>query len=580
MYTIVPVKNGAASPEIAAANPFRGTTRLTLAARRAPAGIEVFAPLPERVVSYYDEPSDSAVYLWGRATHPDTALVGDAMLRWCLDRIHGAGRAEDLRQLLGHFVIVIDDRARQQITFVSDVLGVHPWFVGAFKNRLVAGGDVLGICDAGLSAGRADLDALSSWLCYNLDCTGGSVVEDYKRLPSGTIDTYDPAGNLVKRTAYAPLRYGDAMVPQERVIDSLHEIVSRSFEVQTRGIGEANLPLSGGYDSRYVCALATTHRDALRVHLATVESVPEEAIAAREVAAALDLPLTVIPIGHHLMDLFDDPFSFGPEGFPTARNLTSAIARRHPGMPVLSGFMGDVLMRAPLRDALRRFLEQDLDPAAMTDEQMARSAHARYALKTNRLDLLRDHVERRVEERAMRAMFNVIQMGRPTGRPLMFSNLHLRHRLYFAAIFLGHQDVADAILPYYSWDLIDFATRHAQALRADNHRRLFERYFPALAKVPHDTEVAKRNTAGPSTQEPSSSPLPNRHLRTWGAALLRGTLSNARRTGLTPRKVLLRAPRGLLNDARSQLELMFMYKIHLFEQRLRQAKVELDWSAI
>ena len=43
---------------------------------------------------------------------------------------------------------------------------------------------------------------------------------------------------------------------------------------------------------------------------------------------------------------------------------------------------------------------------------------------------------------------------------------------------------------------------------------------------------------------------------------------------------LIRAASGLAGQNRYPVELMFMYKIHLFETRLRQAKVELDWSSV
>jgi hypothetical protein len=553
--------------------------RRTLPRRETAAGLEVFAGKSDLLRSYRDPSGDRAIYLWGTAVHPNKTS-DEELLGW-IAVVAGEGRHSLLLELLGHFVIVIDDRRLREVSYISDPLGVRPWFIGTFNSRLIAGSDVLGICDAGLSAGRANHDAVSSWLNYNFDCTGGSVVADYNRLLPGTIRTLDHAGNMLRETCYAPLKFNKHVLAQEELTDSLHEIVSRSFDRLTRGKADLNVPLSGGFDSRYLCALAA-QRNGTMIRLTTVESYPEEAIAARQVAELLGLKLQVIPVGAHVLDLFDDPLAFGADGFPTSRNLTSAIARLYPGMPLVSGFMGDVLMRAPLHEGLRRFLAKDDDD--LTDDQFALAAHERFRMKTNRLDLLRDHVSPHAEERAKRAMLRVIQLGRQAGRPLVFANMYLRHRLYFAAIFLGHIDVAEALLPFYSWELLQHHASHAGSFLRDNYQVLFRRHFPRIAHVPHDSDLKSPSPSSPVNggEAPAAAAgRPTRHLRTWSARLLGGGLAgNWNSSVITPRKVFARAPGGLLGRARYLHELMFLHKIHAFEQRARRAGINLDWPAL
>ena len=155
---------------------------------------------------------------------------------------------------------------------------------------------------------------------------------------------------------------------------------------------------------------------------------------------------------------------------------------------------------------------------------------------------------------------------------MTYVNFHLRHRLYFSGIFLGHDDEAEARLPFYSWELIDFRARYNSSFRRDNYRLLFERYFPKLAAIPHCSEVALPEPAGERR---------SRHLRGWSLALL-GTRLNPRRpdSAIRCRKLLRRLPSGLFLGQRYQTELRFLRKIHLFEARLRRAGVKLDWSAI
>jgi hypothetical protein len=538
------------------------------AADAAP-GLHVFAASAGRLDRHYHCEAGRAIYLIGQAVHP-TIRDGNALLRWCG---HAAENDPDaFRDLLGHFVILIDDRRRGRVSFVSDVLGVHPWFVGTSHGRLVAGNDVLALCDAGLSTGEVDYDAVSSWLTYNFVCTGGSVVRDYRRVPPGAVTSYDTAGNRVCERRFAAVKFSRNVVPPDEVVDALHERVSRSFDRLVRDVDEASLPLSGGFDSRLLCAMAR-RSGRPRVHLTTVESTAEEASAARQVAEALGVSRRVLPIGRSIADLFDDPLCFGPEGFPTARNLTNAAARLHPGVPVISGFMGDVLMRGPLSDAVRRFLA--LDDAALDDDALTAAAHDRFLMRINRVDLLRDAIGARSADRARRSLRQVVAQGRATGRPLAFTNIHLRHRIYFAGIFTSHLEVAGALLPFYSWELIDYHASHAGSFSAETYGLLFRKYFPKIAHIPHDTQLKPPDQAGSR-----KSGRPTRHLRDWASGLLRGICGKRRDTAINPRKLLARLPSALLAERRFEVELTFLHKVHAFEERLRQANIKLDWSAV
>jgi hypothetical protein len=458
---------------------------------------------------------------------------------------------------------------------VSDVLGVRPFFAGSFKGRLVAGSDVLNICKAGLSTGQADLDAVSSFFCFNLDCSGGSVVADYKRLPPGSICVFDHTGKLLCQTCYAPLRFGCEKIAPTEMIEALHGIVSRSVDLHLRDLDAGNLPLSGGYDSRYLCALAVERDFKPHLHLATVQTSAAETTAAKRAAEALGLPLQLVPVAAHLLDLFDDPFVIGGDGFPRGRNLTSAVVRLNPGVPVISGFMGDLLMRAPIHDGLANFLGQDDDPS-LTDDHFAKSAYDRVRSAAHRMDLLHDPIAARARDRAMALMMGVIQQGRSAGRPMTYVNFQVRHRLFFAGIFLGHDDEAEALLPFYSWDLINFRARYHPSIRRDNYQLLFERFFPTLATIPHSSDVPSAPADGSQTK----LSRPSRHMRGWSLQLLRNLARPPGHSAIHKRKLARRLPNGLLSGFGYQTELTFLYKIDLWEKRLAGAGVRVNWSQI
>lgn len=108
-------------------------------------------------------------------------------------------------------------------------------------------------------------------------------------------------------------------------------------------------------------------------------------------------------------------------------------------------------------------------------------------------------------------------------------------------VFLKYLDVAEAVLPFYGWDLIDYHTSHAGSFRAENYELLFRKHFPRLAHVPHDSQV--KASAG-NGRWPAARPT--RHLRAWSAALLRAVSGNRHETGIALRKLMVRLPEGLI----------------------------------
>jgi hypothetical protein len=463
--------------------PFDGTLAVTLPRKGKPQGFDVFAAHADHVARYHDAASDTAVYVVGRATHP--TLSGDAFMKWCVQA--AAKDPGAFRKVLGPFVILIDDRRAGRVSFVSDPMGLMPWFVGESGGRLVAGTDVLNICDAGLSAGDVDYDSVATWLCYSLVSTGGSIVRDYRRIAYGAISSFAPDGGRAGVTPYARFTYAQKIIAPELLVEELFDRTRAAVDALTRGVAEVNLPLSGGYDSRLLCALLATRREKLPFRATVVESTPDETVNARRVAKALGVPLEVMACGSSKIDLFDDPLYFTAEGFPVPRNLTNAVARRHPGMPVLSGYLGDGIMRGSMTPGGIAFMA--LDDRGLDDEVLARESHTRCVQLSNRMHLLRDHIAGRAEARAEASMLAAVREGRASGRPIAWTNLYVRQRLYFAHIFLSHLDVAEALIPYPSWDIVEFNASHVGSFAGDTYDLLFRRFFPVLTGIPHNMKL-------------------------------------------------------------------------------------------
>jgi hypothetical protein len=205
------------------------------------------------------------------------------------------------------------------------------------------------------------------------------------------------------------------------------------------------------------------------------------------------------------------------------------------------------------------------------------AAHRHCRFPPHRDDLLRHPLAQRARDRAMAAMGAMVRAGQAAGSPIAYINLQLRHRLYYGLVFLSHRDLADAVLPFYSWDLVEYRLAHAPSFRSDNYRLLFERHFPCLAHVPHDSQVPLPH--GMNGQDPAERIT--RHLTPWSWRLLGRMIGTTRKTSaIVPRKLLRRLPRALIGTPRSQEEVIFLHKINLLEQRLARSNVRLDWNGL
>jgi hypothetical protein len=566
---------GASGGRSGSVNPFADTTRITLPDRRGHAAtFDAFAACNRRVQSHYDDATDCAVYLLGRAVHP-SITQSSALLKWCASTALSENPS-GFRDLVGHFVILIDDRKSQEIHFVSDVLGARPWFVGTNNGQLIAGTDVLKISEAGLSSGQVNYNAVACWFRYNQECTGDSVLEDYRNILPAAVSVFNAAGKLLRSREWGMIDFGDTEIPRQQMLDGLHDRVKAAFDLLVRDADEINLPLSGGFDSRLLAAMASTH-DKSRYHFTNIRTGRHEVVPARQVAEALGLELQTIGIARNTLDLYDDPFAFHGSGFPTGRNLTSAVARGKPDMTLVSGFMGDTLMRKSLAAKGNAYYEKDYTTSNI--EEQVQSTDKRWLLLTNRVDLLRESVAKGILRRTRESMHEIIRRSRSAAKPLSHADLYGRQRLYFSNIFLQHLDSAEAALPFYSHDLINFRMHHSRnCLFDDNYPELFGRYFPQIASIPHSSKLDSGYNTGTRAKILRK---PTRHLRRWSTTLLRMfNPSNPTAAAAKPSSLLTCLPSGLLAEAHHQTEIIFLAKLQVFEERLRQCNVNLNWNAM
>ncbi len=426
--------------------PLKDSPSVTLTDSDAfPASIDVFGNV-SRVKRLCDETTHLAIYLVGHAATSEP-LDESELLRWCATTATGSS-PKLLRDLHGVFVLIIDNRATREVTFVSDCLGLRQWFIGRFEDRLVAGSNVRQLLAAGLSRGRVNYDAVASWLRFNHPCASLSVLEDYQGIEPAIVRVYRPDGSCIRSAEWGRPEFGLKVAALDEVVDESFHAAADAQRALTRGIPELHLPISGGYDSRLLLALASRDQN-VPLRVVSVETRDEDVAVAQEVSRTLGHACEILRAGNHVIDLFDDPFAFTPGGFLTGRNLTSAIARHRRGVPILNGFIGDDLVRGSIPAWRNQFYLMDAEAHSL--DELAMITERRFAYEHHWMHLFRDAVRRRANQRAREELLKVLRRGQESGRTTTHATMYCHERLYFANIILQHLDVAEGIAPLCSF---------------------------------------------------------------------------------------------------------------------------------
>jgi Asparagine synthase len=538
--------------------PFPGTRRVTLpAGDDGFIGFEVFAGPGAVVHTFADR--DCCAYFWGVAGHGD--VRGKELLAWIVDKV-STGQIAALRQVAGMFIVLIDDRSHRRVRMISDIMGLRPWFIGRHKGRLVCGSDVWTIHDAGFNSGGVNYDAVASWLRFGYDGTAQSLFIDYPAIGPGVVATWE--NGAYSETPYAVFTGGQETPTQAQIVEKIHQDVSRAFDALTADLDHVTIALSGGYDSRYLAALAS-RRKHLKVEAFTVRDREAEGAAAQMVGDALGLSVEILRTDGTVWNFYDEPYHFTAGGFPMTKQTSYFAASQRPGVPCLNGFIGDPIVRGTL-DRIDGRLEREIrEDLAVIYQQHWRGAPAR-------LDLLDEKVVQRCDERTLAMWQKHLKTYAPTGHPIFAFGMFVRQRQYISNNFLQHLSVSEALVPFVTWDVLQYKlSNDASCYSFEIYEALFRLFFPEIAHVPHNSKMGAANEL---------NPRPSHWTKHWASQVLKGISRSGCMPLVNRRKSIPRLIGALMGRRGLDVAALFLYRLYMLEERLRNSGVNFDWRAI
>lgn len=520
--------------------------------------VRLFAYPNTHLQVYISEDNKSCSYVWGIPAHPE--IPASNIPAWCADVV-AEKRYDRFRELLGSFIIIVDEPRLRRITFITDIMGVRPMFFGIHNGRIVFGSKVWPIQKAGLTKGEISYDAVSAWIVYGYNCTESSLFSDLHRLPPGS--AVISQGGRFTEISYTKFEPKSESVTTEQVSEDLHDIVSSTVKTLLADYSRTSIALSGGYDSRYLLALSLLFLAKESIECATVSFTEEEGQIASQVAKTLGLLLKKIPVSGSIWDLYDQVYHFTADGFPISKFVTYCIAQRYPGLHMVNGFMGDPLMRGS-RDMFLGKYETEWKG------NLADVLQCKHSIINFRL--FRKDIANRMQTRACIPMEEAVRKGSYIGKVFAWSDFYQRQRHYISNNFLQHIGVTEALLPFYSWNLLSYKMEHDYGVFDWNvYDRIFQRQFPELAKIPHVSSIT------PKKLRPSKVA---RCIKHWALQLLPVICNKNRLSLLSKKQCIPLTIAGLASFRRTEASIFTFKRLYLLEQRLRDASLDFDWEYI
>ena len=502
------------------------------------------------------EKENSYAYIWGIPVHPD--ISAEFIPEWCVEIVKEKEYSR-FKELVGTFVVIVDEPKHRKTTFITDILGIRPFFYGYSDNRLVFGSDVWAIHSAGMSDGKIDYDSVSAWVTYGFNSTEGSLFSNLSRFSPGSVTTIHDGKHSELQYAKFESEFNAPKI--EQVSDEIHDIVSSTVNTLLNTHNTISLPLSGGFDSRYLLSLSMLNGGAA-IDCATVGISDSEKQIAHQVAEILNIPLRqTYNVKGSIWDLYDDVYHFMADGFPITKFVPYRIAQDYSGIPMMNGFMGDALIRGDSDKYLGMYeTEWKDDPVDVLQRKHTRTF----------FQLFKKDFGRKALARSRPSMERAVREGMKLGKIMTWQDFYYTHRFYISNNFLQHLGLAEALIPFYSWRLLSYKMKHDyRVFNMTTYEGIFQKYFPKLSSIPRAVETAK-----------SRKPPNAKCSKMWAREIMPDIVDRKRLTLLYKRLCMPLNLAGMVGITKAEKAIFNFRKLYLLEKKTRESGVDFDWEML
>ncbi|MGH9421818.1 MAG: asparagine synthase (glutamine-hydrolyzing), partial [Thermoanaerobaculia bacterium] len=184
-------------------------------------------------------------------TATDTEVILESYRQWGLTF---AGH------LNGMFAIALHDCENDRLVFARDRAGEKPLFYAHVNGTLSFGSELKALMANPSFRAQVDPAALNQYLAYGYITGSTSILRNVRKLPQGSMMTYDLRTDTTKVWPYwrlpGPFMNGHPRVNDDELVDELESLLLDSVRMRMIADVPVGIMLSGGVDSSLVTAMA------------------------------------------------------------------------------------------------------------------------------------------------------------------------------------------------------------------------------------------------------------------------------------------------------------------------------------
>lgn len=263
----------------------------------------------------------------------------------------GEGFAYDLR---GNFAMAFYHRRERRLWLYSDHFSSKPIYHHLYNGGFYFASELKSLLAEGSLPVEVDHGALREAFAMGYVCGSKTLIRGVERIPPGSFLRFDAERGSVGSGVYYAIEGGPLVLDEAEkeawLERALRLAVKRSLEVEDADNTKPLFTLSGGLDSRMVCALAREHGISPLVTLNVAEKDSAEQRLATHAADALEARHHYLPYdeGNWLVDQLDASVEAGDgmhHFIDSARLLHALPAFEGRGFGVLqTGMSGDFIL--------------------------------------------------------------------------------------------------------------------------------------------------------------------------------------------------------------------------------------------
>lgn len=430
------------------------------------------------VKEFHDQHGRFSGIIWGIAHDRQTGSE-EVAIENCIRAIEKKSY-DILNDIAGLFVFIILDRHENKLYIINDYIGARPFFIYMNNGIMNGSSHALALANILPRPLKPNYDAVSEYLIFTINVSRNSLVEGINRPRAGSVTSTYAGSDVVEEVKYNTVTATLPAMGTDDMASLASEIVERSNRNWLKHSSKLAYGLSGGYDSRLLCALSLGNQDASKLYI-NIRNLPSETVMAQKVAELLGIPLEVLEFSEDWY-LPESRHHITADGFPISKGLGRLILRHAPDHRIVDGYLGDALLRGHLDHIIPSSLnEKDNDETINTIlNRMAGST----------MPLLKKHIRRNVIKRAFTGASNTVKEYNTGCHAVTSFDLFIRQARLISRNFLQNIDACEPCLPFYDPELIRLKRAYPYAdFTIDTYQAVYKRLAPQLAGMPHNSQL-------------------------------------------------------------------------------------------